>query len=69
MSTENSVLHLEEIMGVWGRALSVGGDGGPSYRAQWEDELTGRGIFVEHGGIQHPQIQGIAEKKVGTFKE
>ena len=56
-------------MGVWGLALSVGGDGGPSYRAQWEEELTSRGIFIEHGGIQHPQSQGIAEKKVGLFKE
>ena len=33
MSTQNSLQHLKEIMGVFGRALSVGGDSGPSYRA------------------------------------
>ena len=27
------------------------------------------GIFVEHGGIHHPESQGIAERKVGIFKE
>ena len=56
-------------MGVWGRALSVGGDGGPSYRGLLEDELGAEGIFVEHGGIHHPESQGLAEKKVGLFKE
>ena len=39
MSTENSIAHLREIMGEYGRALSVGGDGGPSYRAEYEREL------------------------------
>ena len=47
----------------------MGGDSGPSYRAQWEEALTSRGIFISHGGIHHPQSQGIAEKKVGLFKE
>ena len=69
MTSDNSVSHLSEIMGVFGRALSVGGDSGPSYRGQWEDELGALGIFVEHGGIMHPESQGLAEKKVGLFKE
>ena len=30
MSTGNSVNHLKEIMGVFGRALSIGGDSSPS---------------------------------------
>ena len=60
MSKENSISNLVEVMGVWGRALSVGGDGGPSYRAQWEEEHGERGIFVEHGGIHHPESQGLA---------
>ena len=69
MTTSNSTSHLNEIMGVFGRALSVGGDGGPSYRGEWEDELGAMGVFVEHGAIHHPESQGLAEKKVGMFKE
>ena len=69
MTTDNSISHIEEVMGVFGRALSVGGDGGPSYRSQWEEELGARGIFVEHGGIHHPESQGLSERKVGIFKE
>ena len=67
--SDNSISHIGEIMGVFGRALSVGGDGGPSYRGAWEDELGALGVFVEHGGIHHPESQGLAEKKVGLFKE
>ena len=51
MSTQNSLKHLQEIMRVYGRALSVGGDSGPSYRATWEEELGALGIFVEHGAV------------------
>ena len=47
MSTQNSI-HLKEIMGVFGRALSIGGDSGPSYRAAYEMELGDMGVFVEH---------------------
>ena len=36
MSTQNSILHLKEIMGVFGRALIMVGDSGPSYRAPYE---------------------------------
>ena len=52
MSTQNSLKHLKEIMGVFGRALSVGCNGGPSYRAQWEEELGALGLFIEHGGAR-----------------
>ena len=69
MSTQNSLKHLREIMGVFGHALSIGGDSGPSYRAAYEEELGDMGVFVEHGGIQHPSSQGLAEKKVGMFKQ
>ena len=69
MTVDNSVLHLRELMGVFGRALAVGGDSGPSYRALWEEELSLLGVFVEHGAIHHPQSQGLAERKVGMFKE
>ena len=69
MSTDNSLTHLREIMGVFGRALSIGGDSGPSYRAAYERELGELGIFVEHGAIHHPASQGLAERKVGMFKQ
>ena len=69
MSTDNSLQHLKEIMGVFGRALSVGGDSGPSYRAAYEEGLSELGVFVEHGGIHHPASQGLAERKVGMFKQ
>ena len=69
MSTDNSISHLREIMGTYGRALSIGGDGGPSYRAQYERELGIIGTFVEHGGVHHPASQGLAEKKVHMFKQ
>ena len=69
MSTQNSLLHLKEIMGGFGRALSVGGDSGPSYRAAYEEELGAMGVFTEHGGIHHPASQGLAERKVGLFKQ
>ena len=39
MSTDNSVAHLKEIMGIFGRTLSIGGDSGPSYRAAYKREL------------------------------
>ena len=68
-TTSNSISHLTEIMDVFGRALSVGGDGGPSYRAEYEEELGSMGVFTEHGAIHHPQSQGLAERKVGLFKE
>ena len=69
MSTENSLTHLREIFGVFGRPLSIGGDSGPSFRATYERELGELGVFVEHGAIHHPASQGLAEKKVGMFKQ
>ena len=68
MSTDNSISHLHHIMGIFGRALSIGSDGGPSYRAAYERELGIIGTFVEHGGVHHPASQGLAEKKVHLFK-
>ena len=68
-TTANSISHLREVMDVFGRALSVGGDGGPAYRAEYEEELGTQGVFVEHGGVHHPESQGLAERKVGLFKE
>merc|ERR1712112_421931 len=45
MSSENSLQHLKEIMGVFGRALSVGGDSGPYYRAAYEEGLNELGVL------------------------
>ena len=56
-------------MGVFRRALSIGGDSGPSYRAAYEQELGDIGVFTEHGAIHHPASQGLAERKVGLFKQ
>ena len=69
MSTQNSLLHLKEIMGIFGRALSIVGDSGPSYRAAYEEELGVIGVFIEHGAIHHLQSQGLAKLKVGLFKQ
>ena len=68
MSTDKSISHLREMMGMFGRALSIGGESGPSYRATYERELGDMGTFVEHGGIHHPASQGLAAKKVHLFK-
>ena len=69
MSTQNSLQHLKEIMGVLRHALSIGGDSGPSYRAAYEQELGGIGVFTEHVAKHHPASQGLAERKVGLFKQ
>ena len=57
MSTQNSLTHLREIIGVFGHALIIGGDSGPSYRAAYEKELGDLGVLwnMEPSTIQLPK--------------
>ena len=56
--TQQAVAHLKSVLSMFGCALKVSSDHGPSYREAWSEALAQLGVDVIHGAAYHPQSQG-----------